>query len=375
MNIYLVGGAIRDKLLGIPVVERDWVVVGATEGELERQGFRRVEADFPVFLHPQSGEEYALARIETKTAPGYSGFRVESGSDITLEQDLKRRDLTINALAEDEEGNLTDLFSGRDDLEQRVLRHISPAFIEDPVRLLRLARFAAKLDFSVAAETKTLLQDMVNSGELQALQPERVWREMERALGEEYPWRFFQVLHESGALTLLLPEVAAVLDRGSESIAVLQLVASSSRDPIVRFVVVMWGVVADNGGLEKLCQRLRRCLCADQTRYYCELLELLQRGGMLFRDAAAGRAESILQLIRQSRTTQQAERFHRFSLACSALWPVHEASANLNLELALQAMDRISSQELQQEGFSGAKLGAELERRQLEVIRAALQDR
>ena len=367
MKSYLVGGALRDRLLGLPVVERDWVVVGATVAEMEQQGFRQVEAEFPVFMHPQSGEEYALARTETKTASGYAGFRVECEPEITLQQDLKRRDLTINAMAEDEDGNLIDLFGGREDLEQRALRHISPAFAEDPVRLLRLARFAAKLDFDVAAETQALLQEMAASGELQALQPERVWREMERALGEWYPWRFFEVLQDAGALEILLPELAAALEQRPETVAALQLVATSSKNSVVRFAVVMWAVVAVGGDLDRFCRRLRA------PRGYCELLELLQRGGELFRDAGEGSAESILRLIRQSRATQQAERFDLFCLAASALWPDLAPAARRNLELSLRAIVKVSSRELQQEGFSGVELGVELERRQLAAVRAALQ--
>ncbi len=366
MKIYLVGGALRDRLLGLPVVERDWVVVGATATELEQQGFRQVEAEFPVFLHPQSGEEYALARTESKTAPGYAGFSVDCGPEITLQQDLQRRDLTINAMAEDEAGNLIDLFAGREDLEQRVLRHISPAFAEDPVRLLRLARFAAKLDFAVASETQALLREMVASGELQALQPERVWREMERALGEDYPWRFFEVLQEAGALAILLPELAVILEQRPESMVALQRAAASSSEPAVRFAVVMWAVTADGSDLDLFCRRLRA------PRGYCELLELLQRGGELFRDAGEGRAESILQLIRQSRAAQQAKRFDHFCQAGSALWPEVVPAARRNLELALQAIAGVSSQELQQDGYSGAELGLELERRQLTAIKAAL---
>jgi tRNA nucleotidyltransferase (CCA-adding enzyme) len=366
MKSYLVGGALRDQLLGLPVKERDWVVVGATPAEMEQRGFRQVEAEFPVFLHPQSGEEYALARTETKSAPGYAGFEVDCGPGITLQQDLQRRDLTINAMAEDEDGTLIDLFGGRDDLEQRVLRHISPAFAEDPVRLLRLARFAAKLDFAVAAETQALMQDMANSGELQALRSERVWREMERALGEDHPWRFFEVLQDSGALAVLLPELAMAMEQYPETMVALKRAAASSRDSVVRFAVVM-SAVATGDDVESFCRKLRA------PRDHCELLELLQRGGELFCDAGGGRVESILQLIRQSRAIQQRERFEHFCLAGDALWPDLAPAARRNLELSLQAIAEVSSQELQQEGYSGAELGAELEQRQLAAVRTALQ--
>ncbi len=362
MKIYLVGGALRDRLLGLPVVERDWVVVGATAAEMEQQGFRRVEADFPVFLHPQSGEEYALARIETKTAPGYSGFKVDAGVEITLEQDLQRRDLTINAMAEDETGTLIDLFGGREDLEQRVLRHITPAFSEDPVRLLRLARFAAKLDFRVAEETQELMREMVAAGELQALQSERIWREMERALGEGYPWRFFEVLQEVGALEILLPQLALELKRQPENLVSLKRAAASSGAPVVRFAVAMSALATSGIDLDRFCREIRA------PRNYCEQLQLLQDCGELFRDAGEGRAESMLQLIKQSRAAQQRERFDHFCMAASAIWPDRAAAANHNLGQALEAIAGVSSRELQQQGYSGVELGEELERRQLEVI-------
>ncbi|MEJ2592815.1 MAG: hypothetical protein P8178_15730 [Candidatus Thiodiazotropha sp.] len=225
MKIYLVGGAVRDRLLDLPVSERDWVVVGATPEQMLEQGFRRADADFPVFLHPQTGEEYALARTEVKTGPGYKGFAVESGPQVTLEQDLLRRDLTINALAMDEAGELIDPCGGRDDLENGLLRHITPAFSEDPVRLLRVARFAAKLGrwgFRVAHGTHGLMQKMAASPDLANLRAERVWRELVRAMGEPQPWRFFEVLHRCGALARLMPPLdrlmgdpAAATVRGS----------------------------------------------------------------------------------------------------------------------------------------------------------------
>jgi len=197
MNIYLVGGAVRDQLLGLPVRDRDWVVVGATEAEMLERGFRRADAEFPVFLHPDTGEEYALARRETKTGPGYKGFRIDAGPDVTLEEDLVRRDLTINALARDQAGRLIDPFDGEADLEQGLLRHISPAFVEDPVRLLRVARFAARLGrwgFRVAHGTHRLLQRMAASEDLAALRPERLWQEPLPSVGE--------VLRDSGLVLM-----------------------------------------------------------------------------------------------------------------------------------------------------------------------------
>ena len=213
MKIYLVGGAVRDALLGRPVKERDWVVVGATPEEMTAKGFRPVGRDFPVFLHPQTKEEHALARTERKSGRGYHGFTFHTGPEVTLEDDLWRRDLTINAIAQDEQGALVDPHGGRADLDARLLRHVSEAFAEDPVRILRIARFAARfasLGFHVAPETMALMRSMVDAGEADHLVPERVWKETERALMEASPGVFFDVLHACGALARVMPELAAL---------------------------------------------------------------------------------------------------------------------------------------------------------------------
>ena len=207
MQTYVVGGAVRDQLLGLPVADRDYVVVGSTPEQMLAKGFRPVGKDFPVFLHPQTQEEYALARTERKTAPGYHGFHFHAAPDVTLEQDLARRDLTINAMALAEDGSIIDPFNGRADLQARLLRHVSPAFVEDPVRILRLARFAARFDFAVAAETMTLMRNMVESGEVDALVPERVWQELAKGLMGPKPSRMFTTLRDCGALARILPEL------------------------------------------------------------------------------------------------------------------------------------------------------------------------
>lgn len=208
MQTYMVGGAVRDALLGLPVNDRDWVVVGATPQEMITGGFLPVGRDFPVFLHPQTREEHALARTERKTARGYHGFAFYAEPDVTLEQDLARRDLTINAIAQDEQGRLIDPFHGQRDLQAKVLRHVTQAFREDPVRILRVARFAARFtEFSVAPETVALMREMVEAGEVDALVPERVWQELARGLMERQPSRMFEVLRECAALARLLPEV------------------------------------------------------------------------------------------------------------------------------------------------------------------------
>ncbi len=210
MNTYLVGGAVRDDLLGIPATDRDWVVVGASPGEMAEKGFRPVGKDFPVFLHPSTQEEYALARTERKTAAGYHGFSFNTSREVTLEEDLQRRDLTINAIARDENGELIDPWGGKEDLQNRVLRHVSPAFAEDPLRVLRVARFAAKLarfDFTIAPDTMQLMRKLTASGELQTLAAERVWQELHTSLGYKQPEPFFAALRECDALRVVLPEL------------------------------------------------------------------------------------------------------------------------------------------------------------------------
>ena len=214
MKIYAVGGSVRDELLGLKGSDRDYVVVGGTPEEMERLGYKPVGKDFPVFLHPQTHEEYALARTERKVARGYKGFKVHAAPDVTLEQDLERRDLTMNAMARDESGRLVDPFGGAADLERRLLRHVSPAFVEDPVRILRVARFAARFGFAVAPETMALMRAMVANGETEALVPERVWQEFSRGLMEGDPALMFGVLAEAGVLAKLLPELGLEFEEG-----------------------------------------------------------------------------------------------------------------------------------------------------------------
>jgi tRNA nucleotidyltransferase (CCA-adding enzyme) len=254
MQVYLVGGAVRDSLLGLPVRERDWVVVGGAREELLRQNYREVGRDFPVFLHPTTHEEYALARLERKVGPGYRGFEFLSGPEVTLEQDLSRRDLTINAIARSEDNVLIDPFGGQADLEARVLRHVSDSFIEDPVRVLRVARFAARfaaLGFRIASETLELMRAIAASGELDALVSERVWQESEKALGTPDPGVYFRVLRECRALKVIFPEIDALfgvpqpaewhpeIDTGVHTLMVLDQAARLSPDTAVRFAALV----------------------------------------------------------------------------------------------------------------------------------------
>ncbi|MBZ0094065.1 MAG: multifunctional CCA addition/repair protein, partial [Sulfuricella sp.] len=247
MRIYAVGGAVRDELLGLPVADRDYVVVGATPEEMVAQGFRPVGKDFPVFLHPETHEEYALARTERKTARGYKGFQVSAAPEVTLEEDLARRDLTINAIAKDEAGLFIDPYGGTADLKAGILRHVSPAFVEDPVRVLRVARFAARLGFAVAPETLALMREMAANGEVDALVPERVWQELSRGLMEKTPSRMFLALRECGALARILPELDALfgvpqteqyhpeIDTGVHVMMVVDYAAAQNYDLPVRF--------------------------------------------------------------------------------------------------------------------------------------------
>lgn len=369
MKIYLVGGAVRDRLLGLTVRERDWVVVGATEHEMLAAGFRRADADFPVFIHPDSGEEYALARTERKTGPGYKGFAVEAGPDITLEQDLARRDLTINALAQDETGRLIDFFHGREDLEARVLRHVTPAFEEDPVRVLRVARFAARLGplgFEVAPETLALMRRMAGSGDLKALRPERVWREMRKALAEPHPWRFFQVLHDCAALAVLIPPLEAALEKAApDPLAALRNAAGLTHDLAVRFTAVMYAA-AEDANADGFCAGLRA------QRDCCDMLELVLRWGPAFAAADRAGAAALLELLQQTRAFQQRERFRRFMLACAALWPGPAEVATKRLGQALEAAESIGAKALLAEGFGGPALGEELARRRIRAIRRSI---
>ena len=253
MKSYLVGGAVRDGLLGLPIKDRDWVVVGATPQQMLNAGYQQVGRDFPVFLHPDSHEEYALARTERKSGSGYTGFTCYAAPDVTLEQDLLRRDLTVNAMAQDADGSLIDPYGGRHDLQQRILRHVSPAFGEDPLRVLRVARFAARyahLSFRIADETLALMREMTDAGELAHLTPERVWKETESALGTRNPQVFFQTLRDCGALKVLFPEIDTLfgvpapakwhpeIDTGVHTLMTLTMAAMLSPELDVRFATL-----------------------------------------------------------------------------------------------------------------------------------------
>jgi tRNA nucleotidyltransferase (CCA-adding enzyme) len=340
MKTYLVGGAVRDLLLGLPVTDRDWTVVGGSPDELVAAGYRMVGRDFPVFIHPQTGEEYALARTERKTAPGYAGFSFHAAPDVTLEQDLARRDLTINAIAQDEQGHIVDPHGGRQDLACKVLRHVSPAFAEDPVRILRLARFAARFGgFRVADETIALCRTMVASGEVDALVPERVWQELSRGLMEANPPRMFAVLRDCGALARLLPEVDRLwgvpqpadhhpeVDTGVHLMMVLQMSARLQAALPVRFACLCHDLGKGTTppdqwprhlAHEQRSVRLLRALC-ERLRVPVDCRELAEvvasEHGNVHRSGELN-AAAVLRLLERCDALRRPERFADVLLAC-----------------------------------------------------------
>jgi tRNA nucleotidyltransferase (CCA-adding enzyme) len=288
VKAYVVGGAVRDELLGLPVKDRDHVVVGATPEEMARLGYKPVGKDFPVFLHPQTHEEYALARTERKSGRGYKGFTVYAAPEVTLEDDLRRRDLTINAMARAEDGTLIDPFGGKQDLEKKVLRHVSEAFAEDPVRILRVARFAARFGFDIAPETMRLMKDMVASGETEYLVPERVWQEFAKGLLEEHPGRMFEVLEICGLREQLLPELETQPEVMSGSLA-------------VRFALLCWALAEDE--VETLCRRLR---VPNEPR---ELALLASRNRAALEMLRSASPDEILKLLKAADAFRRPERF------------------------------------------------------------------
>jgi tRNA nucleotidyltransferase (CCA-adding enzyme) len=406
MEVYLVGGAVRDRLLGLPVRERDWVVVGAQPEELERQGYTSVGREFPVFLHPQTKEEYALARLERKVGPGYRGFATEFSADVTLEEDLKRRDLTINAIAQTASGDLIDPYGGQQDLQAKVLRHVSAAFVEDPVRILRLARFAARfaeLGFTVAQETVDLMRQMVSCGEVDALVPERVWQETERALGESRPDVFFQVLRDCGALAVIFPEIDALygvpqppkwhpeIDTGVHVMLALRYAAQIGASTAVRFGVLMHDLGKaktppeywpshrghEEGGvplIEALCQRLR---VPNGLR---ELAVLGARHHAVVHRAREIRADTMLKLFESTDGFRRPERFDELLLICES-----DARGRTGLEdqpypqadYLRRARDAAAAEQLSAEeraGLQGAAIGAQLRAKRLHAITRVKQE-
>ncbi len=402
MQTYLVGGAVRDKLLGYPFHERDWVVVGGSPEQMEQQGFRAVGKDFPVFLHPQTKEEYALARTERKTGPGYTGFSFYAADDVSLEDDLQRRDLTINAIAEDEQGLLIDPYNGQADIDNKVLRHVSPAFAEDPVRILRVARFAARyhhLGFQVAEETLELMREMVNNGEADHLVAERVWKELQRALNEKTPAVFIETLRQCGALQRIMPELDNLfgvpqradhhpeIDCGIHSLMVLEQACRLTDDDEVRFA----GLVHDLGKattpkeqwpkhiaheqrslelIQELCERLA------VPKAHRELALAAARDHSNCHRALELKAETLLKLLQRLDSFRRPQKLKQFLLCCEADArgrQGHEERDYPQADYVLQAYqvcNEISTDSIIAAGHQGKAIGEQLHQQRIQALKA-----
>jgi len=403
MEVYLVGGAVRDELLGRPVRERDWVVVGATPQAMLDAGYRRVGRDFPVFLHPETGEEYALARTERKTALGHHGFEMRFSPDVTLEQDLERRDLTINAMARASDGTLIDPCGGRRDLEDRTLRHVSNAFNEDPLRILRVARFLARLQplgFRVATETLARMRTMVATGEVDTLVPERVWQETSRALGEPAPEAWFRLLHDCGALARLLPELDALygvpqpqqwhpeIDTGLHMELVLQAAADLTHEPRIRFAALMHDLgkgrtprsqwPTHRGHEERGVTLVREV--AARLRVpgdFRELAELASRWHGVAHRALELRPRTVLELLEACDAIRRPERFRDLLIAFEADfrgrggWRQRPYPQAGRLQRALATVLGTTLAAEDRSGLSGEQIGVLLHRRRLAALREA----
>ncbi|MDH4165953.1 MAG: multifunctional CCA addition/repair protein [Gammaproteobacteria bacterium] len=403
MKTYLVGGAVRDALLGRPFTERDYVVVGARPDDLLALGYRPVGKDFPVFLHPQTGDQYALARTERKTGAGYYGFATRFSPDVTLEEDLARRDLTINAMAQSVDGDdVIDPYGGRRDLAARVLRHVSPAFVEDPLRVLRVARFAARfapLGFTIAPETLQLMRDIVRSGEMQALVAERVWVETERALGERMPTVYFEVLRECGALAVLLPELDCLfgvpqpekwhpeIDTGIHTLQVLDVACELSNETTVRFAALVhdlgkgvtprdqWPshVGHEQAGVRiiaRLCERLR------VPTEHRELGQLVSSEHQRIHRAAELRDTTVLEVLEAADAFRRPERFDKALLACEAdargRGPELRAQSYPQAQTLRECLRAAAAVKLDPEAMSqlaGPAIAAAIRRARVEAIR------
>jgi tRNA nucleotidyltransferase (CCA-adding enzyme) len=407
MRTFRVGGAVRDALLGRPVNDTDWVVVGATPEDMIHAGYLPVGKDFPVFLHPQTREEYALARTERKTGRGYHGFAFHAAPNVTLEQDLARRDLTINAIAQAADGSLIDPYGGQRDLRARVLRHVTTAFREDPVRILRVARFAARFhDFALAPETLALMREMVAEGEADHLVPERVWQELARGLMEDQPARMFEILRACGALARILPEVDRLwgvpqradyhpeVDTGVHNMMVLDMSARLAAPLPVRFACLTHDlgkgttppeVLPRHIGheqrsadlLKKLCNRLR---VPNECR---ELADVVAREhGNIHRSADCG-ASALVRLLERCDAFRKPQRFEQVLLACEC-----DARGRLGMEdrpypqrdrllaalAAARAVDTAAiAAQAQERGLAGDQIGAEIQRARALAVAAALQ--
>ena len=400
MKSYLVGGAVRDTLLGLPVKDRDWVVTGSTPQQMLDAGYQQVGRDFPVFLHPQTREEYALARTERKSGSGYTGFTCYAAPDVTLEDDLERRDLTINAIAQAEDGSHIDPYGGRDDLRNRLLRHVSPAFSEDPLRVLRVARFAARyahLSFRIADETLTLMRDMTAAGELEHLTPERVWKETENALRSHNPQVYFQVLRDCGALKVLFPEIDALygvpapakwhpeIDTGIHTLMTLSMAAMLSPEVDIRFATLchdlgkgltpkaLWPRHHGHGPagvrlVERVCQRLRvPNEIRDLAKLVAEFHDLIHTFPIL-------QAKTIVKLFDNIDAWRKPQRVEQIALTSEADVRGRTGFENCDypqgrlLRESWEVAKAVSTQDVVAAGFQGAAIREELTKRRIRAV-------
>jgi tRNA nucleotidyltransferase (CCA-adding enzyme) len=400
MQVYLVGGAVRDTLLDYPFSDRDWVVVGSTPQQMLDQGYQPVGKDFPVFLHPDSHEEFALARTERKSGHGYKGFEVFAAPDVTLEQDLVRRDLTINAIAQDIDGNIVDPFNGVADLKHKLLRHVSDAFTEDPLRVLRVARFAARyhhLGFSIAAETAQLMQQLANSGELNHLVGERIWQETHKALGEKNPEVYIQVLHDCNALQAIMPELDQLfrttqsagprpkINNGQLSLMALKQACLLTNERSVRFAALIHHlgkqttapyelprhVAHETGGIdiiEALCKHIK------VPNDFRDLAKIAYQFCTYADRALELEAVAILELIEKCDAIRKPQRFEHFLLTCEAgarerlaLEQKPYPQANY-LRAMLKACQAISSKQFADMGLKGKEFGEALRNKRIDAI-------
>ena len=395
------GGAVRDKLLGKLGKDRDWVVVGSTPQEMENQNFKAVGKDFPVFLHPESKEEYALARTERKSGKGYKSFTFHTSIDITLEEDLARRDLTINAIAEDNAGNIIDPFNGGQDIKDNILRHVSPAFIEDPLRLLRVARFAARFGFRIAPETIALMNKISASGELDTLAPERVWNELEQAMGETYPSRFILALRACHALGILFPEIEQLfgipqpvthhpeIDTGIHTLMSLNQASRLSKDPQIRFATLVHDLgkgtttkdkLPSHHGHEERGIKLIEALCKRYRtpNQFRELAIQVSRHHLSCHRIEEMRSKTILEKLGSMDAFRRPERFEKFLICCEA-----DARGRTGFEdraypqadifrKALNAANKINTENIKQQGLEGKAIAEAIRNERINLISVAL---
>lgn len=402
MKVFLVGGAVRDRLLNRPIKERDWVVVGATVSEMIKKGFRPVGKDFPVFLHPESHEEYALARTERKTGRGYKGFVFYTSKKVTLKDDLKRRDLTVNAMAQDESNHIIDPFGGQADLKKRMLRHVSEAFVEDPVRILRVARFSSRYgNFRVAKETTQLMKTIVKNEELLYLTPERVWQELSQSLTEKYPWRFIEVLKRCGALTVIFPEIDSLFqvpepakwhpeeNSGLHTLLALKQASRITGDPVVRFAVLVHDIGKTQSPKETWPKHhnhyeagvalvKRFCRRWKVPRVYQELAVLVTRYHGHCHRLMELKPSTMLKLLQSLDAFRRPSRFKQFLQACEAdargrKGLEHEPYKQaVLLEKIYEKCAAIDIKCIFQKAPSGTEIQAAIYRKRLDAIKKAL---